>query len=314
MRTKLSSAFLLTLLLVGIFGCTDNTKQKVDVYENSNPAQFVDSICVPYKTIDDSAINLNIYYLKNDTTTDRPALVYIHGGNWIHGNKSWIWNHYRQAVLEGFIKSHYVVISIDYRLTTHDGYSIFAELEDCRDALSWVKMHASEYNYDAERIGLWGTSAGAHLSLLLGSRMANSIPIRYVIDDYGPTDIDKLLRTDISPVTLFFGRIFKPELLRKRNTMMEVFRGKETELSPINVINKNMPPVMISHGSDDDIVPLSQAYDLVECLKQKGIAHRLTVYPGEKHILSTLSNREVELHVSKVISFADSCNVLVKQN
>lgn len=313
------STLLLSMFIVVLVGCSHRAEtsgktefSKTDIYKNTPRAAYIDSICVPYKMVGDSALRLDIYSLKEDTTTHRPVLVHIHGGSWMHGDKSGIWRHYRQAVLEGFVQSHYVVISIDYRLVGKDAEDILTELEDCRDALSWIKRHASEYRYDAECIGLWGTSAGAHLSLLLGCETTDSISIRYVIDDYGPTDIDQLIRTDLSSIAIFIGRIFKPDLMHKRDMMMQVFNGKETELSPINCLHENMPPVMIFHGTEDSTVPIDQAYNLAERLQQNGIAHSLIVYPGEKHVLSTLSNQEVETHVHRAVSFADSCNFLRK--
>ncbi len=34
------------------------------------------------------------------------------------------------------------------------------------DAIRWITMNSATYNLDENNIGLWGTSAGAHLSMM----------------------------------------------------------------------------------------------------------------------------------------------------
>ena len=41
-------------------------------------------------------------------------------------------------------------------------------IEDVREAVSWMKRHATELGIDADRIGTFGHSAGGHLSLMAG--------------------------------------------------------------------------------------------------------------------------------------------------
>lgn len=316
MKIKTGTFLLCWALISSVFVvcvCDRDEPKVVDkgpAYKNTVHASFVDSVCVAYKSVGDSALTLNLYYLQGDTVSNRPVLVYIHGGSWIHGDKTWIWRNYRQAVLEGFVDAHYVVASVDYRLAGRGGCDALTELDDCRDALEWIKGHVSEYGGDAGRIGLWGTSAGAHLSLLLGAELADSLPVRYVLDDYGPTDIDKLLHTGLPSFGVTVMRWFKPELVERRQELMDkVFVGQETELSPVKVIKENMPPVLISHGTADGTVPVELAYDLAELLDDLGVDYRLNVYPGENHVLSSLTVSEVREHVAQAVSFADSCCV-----
>ena len=57
--------------------------------------------------------------------------------------------------------------AIDYRLAPK--HKSPAQIEDCRDAVRWIRQHASRYKTDPGRIGAIGYSAGGHLVSLLAT-------------------------------------------------------------------------------------------------------------------------------------------------
>ncbi|MCH3994833.1 MAG: alpha/beta hydrolase [Prevotella sp.] len=297
-------------VLFGFEACTHTEKEKPDMYVNTKPAPDVDSIAdIRYKSVGDSALRLTIYSLKNDTASHRPVLVYIHGGSWVHGNKSWIWSHYQQALTETFLRAHYAVIAIDYRLADGWRKDAFTELSDCRDALVWISRNAGKYHLDIRRIGLWGTSAGAHLALLIGSDSGSPVPIRFILDDYGPTNLNSLFHTELPAFIVSLVKIVKPDLVEKRKLMLRVFPDDSPQrLSPVNRIHKGMPPILISHGDNDETVPVKQAYELEEHLKAVQVPYRLRIYPGEKHGLYTLTKSQVSDMARYALVFANHYN------
>jgi acetyl esterase/lipase len=56
---------------------------------------------------------------------------------------------------------------LEYRLGPKYHHPI--ELNDAKRGLRWVRSHAAEYGYDANRVGVWGFSAGGHLASTLGT-------------------------------------------------------------------------------------------------------------------------------------------------
>ncbi len=44
-----------------------------------------------------------------------------------------------------------------------------------------------------------------------------------------------------------------------------------------------MPPVLILHGADDDVVEVSHAYDLEKLLQKKAIPYEIKIYPHQGH-------------------------------
>ncbi len=59
----------------------------------------------------------------------------------------------------------------DIRHGSSPKFTLDEIFEDCSRAVRYIKFHAKEYGIDAERLGLWGGSAGGHLALLLGARV-----------------------------------------------------------------------------------------------------------------------------------------------
>lgn len=48
---------------------------------------------------------------------------------------------------------------------------------------------------------------------------------------------------------------------------------------------RRMPPTLLLHGRDDDVVPLARALAVDSTLARLGVPHQLVVYPGQKHAL-----------------------------
>ena len=97
-----------------------------------------------------------------------PALVYVHGGSWIHGDKS-------EAAMfaHGMTAKGYVVISINYRLYPTGRYP--AMIQDVKCAIRSLRANAGDYHLDPNRIGAMGASAGGHLVSLVGTSDPNPV-------------------------------------------------------------------------------------------------------------------------------------------
>src|SRR5262249_24172530 len=111
---------------------------------------------------------LDLAFKKNQRGKPRPAIVVIHGGDWVQGDKSSFASR-KYGVpgnIEDFARLGFVAATINYRLPAEAPFP--AALEDCKAAVRWLRAHAREYNLDPMHIGAYGNSAGGHLALLLG--------------------------------------------------------------------------------------------------------------------------------------------------
>lgn len=100
-------------------------------------------------------------YRRRDAVGPAPTLLYLHGGGYFSGSKHGecrsLW--YRLAA------RGWTVVSADYGLrpkVTFPGHLIDAER-----ALAWCRLHGPDHGVDPARIAMGGSSAGAHLAVLI---------------------------------------------------------------------------------------------------------------------------------------------------
>jgi len=88
-----------------------------------------------------------------------PLLVFIHGGYWQELSA--------EASLfpaAACIQRGAAFAAIDYTLAPNASVGII--VEECRAALDWLAHHAAQFGWDASRIVVAGSSAGAHLAAM----------------------------------------------------------------------------------------------------------------------------------------------------
>lgn len=285
-----------------------------------------------YKIIDNQNINLDIYLPDSGMSVKTPVVVYIHGGSWVTGDKNTIKGKYRPSVVNALIKNGYAVVSIDYRLTNDKVY-FPAPIEDCKDAVRWIRKNAETYNFDTDNIGVWGSSAGAHLSMLLAYTDESYFPgisglreysskVRYVINNFAPVDLNKIFRPDLSKFTLRLLKSFFKEKYAERQARMITFLGTEISedkektiqafslYSPITYVCENSVPTLIFHGDKDKMVNVKQAKLLDKRLEEAGVEHELIIYPGAVHGFDDLEQRYIEDITARTLEFVRKHTVI----
>jgi acetyl esterase/lipase len=260
---------------------------------------------IAYKVVNDSSICLDIYSNKDDSTTTTPVIVYIHGGSWLFGSKSWVRvTDDHKAMLKAIMSNHYRMVSIDYRLANGRNYTFKDELEDCRDAIKWIRRNAVKYHFDGNNIALWGASAGAHLSLVVGYEPTDSTDVKFIINDYGPTDLNKLFRKHLNFIALGMAHLIMPKMYKMRSMMFKVFPGDYCDrYSPVNMVKKHSIPTITFHGEKDTLVPVKQAKDLTKQLNEKGEDNKLVLFPNAVHAFPKLSADEIKEDVTETMAF-----------
>lgn len=94
--------------------------------------------------------------------TKAPVLMWIHGGAWSMGDRSWYAEVGRRFAEEGI-----GFAAISYRLSPRVKHP--AHIEDCARAFAWLRDHVAGHGGDPERLFVSGQSAGGHLSALLAA-------------------------------------------------------------------------------------------------------------------------------------------------
>jgi acetyl esterase/lipase len=216
-----------------------------------------------------------------------PAVLVIHGGGWVAGDRSQM-----EQTIRALAGRGYVALAPNYRLAPKDRFP--APIEDCKAAVRWLRANAREYKVDPQRIGAIGFAAGGHLACLLGvtdkadglegagGNADESSRVQVVVSFFGPTDFskrfwDKEVETK-NLVPLFDGTLEeKPEAYRKASPL--AYADERAKIGS----NKNAATFLFFHGADDKTVPPSQSRALADKLKEAGVSARVVEVEDAGH-------------------------------
>ena len=197
---------------------------------------------------------LNFWKVKSDEPLG--VLVQIHGGGWISGDKA------KTQPPNVFKKKHHT-ITIAYPLVKYGDIQP-AMANSAARAIQFIRYKAKEWNIDATRILVTGSSAGAASSMWLAAHddMADpnsedpiarqSTRVAGALAGGGQTTLDPfLIEQRIGPETLKHGMLYKPfgvenieELKKNWESKYKVFSNKYTALSHIS---KDDPPMFLNY-------------------------------------------------------------------
>lgn len=259
---------------------------------------------VTYKTVDGIDLTLDILAHK-DAKGNLPVVIYVHGGDWNKGNKSYIHRPLVADLFQVIINEGYRVVSIDYRLCRPQTPVTMA-ISDAKDAVRWINKNAETYGFNNSKIVMMGTSAGGHISMMAaysgddkytGDRELSqySSKVGGLINCYGPVDVLKPFhyRTGI---TIQLGRwLFNKTLYRtfvetsydfsgfKYPKQSKDLREFMIENSVTSIEKPNNVPTLTLHGLADSVVQPSNAKLLNKYLEKHKIESVLELYRGVEH-------------------------------
>lgn len=210
-----------------------------------------------------------------------PAIVVIHGGGWRVGDKA----SPREVSISSQLAGHgYIVMSINYLLTGDTLASFPTNIQDCKQAVRWLRKNAATYSIDPDHIGAVGSSAGGHLAALL----ATSGP-EIGLDP----DTDSAYSCRIQAVVLMYPHCASswergdPPVMYNNLTMFESSRTADPDLwysgLPANHLTADDPPVQIFHGTVDQTTPLYQSTNFQEQALSVGVPCGLVQVEGAGH-------------------------------
>jgi acetyl esterase/lipase len=219
-----------------------------------------------------------------------PALVAVHGGGWIQGVRSQFqyWGPY-------LAERGIALFQISYRFATKDKPTYPQAVRDVLAAVQFVRGEAKGFNIDPERIGLFGASAGAHLSALAAlagglapfkggypqdAHASVSTAVKVLVGVYGVYDLyDMWQRYAVNSP-----KVNNIEHFLGASPMDD--RRLYFESSPINYATfvNNKLAVYLSVGTEDDLVDRRTQTDaFLAALKQANFFVRSCVVQGSGH-------------------------------
>ncbi len=246
-----------------------------------------------YKQAGDTALKLDLY-LPEKTEGKLPVVVWIHGGGWNKGSKD-------RCPAVWLVPKGFAVASVQYRLSTEAQWP--AQMDDCRDAIRWLRDNAKQHQLDAKHIGVWGSSAGGHLVALMGTLdlpkdEKTSARIKAVCDWFGPSDLLTM------PANVVGNGRTEEDVAKSNGAILlgaPIYKVPDTAklASALHQVSKGDAPFLIIHGDADPQVPLAQSTRLHDKLKETGVPSELAIIKGGGHGGPLFNTPEVQAQILK---------------
>ena len=258
---------------------------------------------IVYATNGERKMLLDVYRPKSDKPL--PLVIWFYGGAWDWGNKD------RSQPLIPMLSRGYAIAGVTHTKSKEEIFP--AVINDCRAAVSFLRLNAERFNLDPARFGAAGESSGGHLAALLAttsdteeflkhpvSKKASSA-IQAVSPWCGPSDFLKL--NDVKASQDYSNPRSAPSRLLGKS--IKQVPEKCRQANPITYVSKGDPPCFIVHGDRDFVVPMNQSELLHAALKKAGVPSTLHVIKGAGHGFSKVTPANGNV-VEKVMDFFDS--------
>jgi acetyl esterase/lipase len=225
-------------------------------------------------------ISVRIYRPVNATGT-LPGIYFIHGGGMILGTVDG--EDPVATMICDLVGA--VVVSVEYRLspeTPHPG-----PVEDCYAGLTWTAKNAAELGIDADRLAIYGASAGGGLTIATallardrgGPALSFIMPIYPMIDDTNTTTSSQ----EITDVGIW-------DRSGNQEAWAWYLGGKEADAyaAPTRAEDlSGLPPAFIDVGTVD--LFLDEDIAFVQRLIAAGVPTEFHIHPGAYHAAETFA-------------------------
>ncbi len=293
MTRKLPGAALLAALLATALVQPANAKDRIyptaekPVLEDrfpQKPVSFPGGVKawrdVTYQTVDGYRPQVIDIYVPSGKGP-HPLVLYIHGGGWRGG-------HTRHSgafadfpkVLASLAAEGFTVASLEYRLSSEAQFP--AQLQDSNAAIRFLRANAARYAIDSARVGVWGGSAGGHLTALtaltckdtrLDPAAASDGCVQAAVTWYGVFDFAGMNATPD-------GNSAGAKLLGCTGPCTA---DQNRLVSPVAYIDAKDPPFLLIHGEEDKVVPAAQSRIGEAALKAAGVPVQSIYIPAVDH-------------------------------
>lgn len=232
-----------------------------------------------YKTVD--GLNLPIHiFLPDGDIHNAQTILAIHGGGWNDAikdntpwNGGWMGNNVRYFSEKGFIG-----IAISYRsLTVSKVLNVEHLLEDCSDAIRYIKEYLKFINFD--NIIYIGDSAGGYLVTMLGLSQNDAIRPYAVVS--------------LNPVLGLLDSKWKYGF----HNCLDIDR-----LMPIKIVGEKCAEFLFMHGTADETVEIGYTEELNDLLLERGHKSELIKISGAKHAFGLYDYKYPDGYVTEIMN------------
>lgn len=257
---------------------------------------------VPFAVVGDTTLKLDLY--SPESGSPAGLIIWVHGGAWRAGSRS-------DVDLRRLTGLGWAIASVDYRLSTAAQFP--AQIFDIKAAIRFLRAHANDYGYPANRFVIAGSSAGGHLAALVGVSNGvselegneggftkESSSVQAIIDLYGASNLTTILAQST------------PHGLAMRKPALDLLLGGQPEAkpdlarlaSPVFHVDPSDPPLLLMHGDQDPQMPIDQSQELQAAYEKAGLKVEFKILHGSGHGGKAFTE---DSHLAAIDAFVRSC-------
>jgi acetyl esterase/lipase len=163
-------------------------------------------------------------------------------------------------------------------------FTIPDAVSDVRRSVRFIRSNADRFRIDANRLGVFGYSAGGHLSLVLGTCADDgdaqakdpvervSSRVAAVVAFVAPTDLRIMVWEAPDHLPAY-----------ERFPALNLAVKEAAEFSPLVHVTPGDAPTLLIAGDKDDLVPISHSQKIHAAMKEQGVVAELLVVEGAGH-------------------------------
>lgn len=227
-----------------------------------------------------------------ETPGKKPLVVYMPGGGFVISDPTTNLDQRTYLAEQG-----YVVASIQYR-TLRNGATYRDSVADVKSAIRYLRAHAGKYDFNSDKVAVWGQSAGGYLAAMAGvtnaekrfdagDNLDQSSAVRAVVDQFGPSNLSRAaadfdaatqrkLDAPGSPLAAYVYGSGTVESIAS-------YTPQVAAANPASYVDSSTPPFLLLQGSNDRMVSPSQTLLMLDALREKGVESTRYVLDGAGH-------------------------------
>jgi acetyl esterase/lipase len=163
-------------------------------------------------------------------------------------------------------------------------FSIPEAVSDVRRCVRFIRKHADQYGVDPDRLGVFGMSAGGHLSLVLGTTADADPPpdddplkgvssrVQAVVAYVPPTDLRIMVWEAEDHLHAY-----------DRFPALELSVEEAAQYSPLVFVTPDDAPTLLIAGEKDELVPVEHSHKIMAAFQEHAVPAELALFPESGH-------------------------------